>query len=129
MRNEKAIAELAERYAVLNQDRENKIIEDLCELIFNGVEKILDKELSVFSIVLQKNHDTDCIDIVFQLEEYENIAKSIENRHLLRISTEIRYFETTLEFCHKRLADWHFVMEELNSGDYNEDEVSFVMNR
>lgn len=129
MRNEKAVNDLAERYWNLKQERENKIIEELCELIFNGVEKILDKELTVFVITLQKNYDTDCIDIIFQLEEYENIAKSIENRHLLRISTEIRYFETTLEFCHKRLAGLHFVMEELNSGDYNEEEVSFVMNR
>ena len=127
MRNEKEVKKLVERYEKVKQERSDKIVDELCELIFSGVEKILDKDLSVYLIVLKKNVYTECIDIVFVLEEYESIVKSIENRELLYISTEVRYFETTLDECHNKLAELGFVEEDIHEGDYMEDEVSFEM--
>ena len=127
MRNEKEVKKLVERYEKVKQERSDKIVDELCELIFSGVEKILDKDLSVYLIVLKKNVYTECIDIVFVLEEYESIVKSIENRELLYISTEVRYFETTLDECHNKLAELGFVEKNIYEGDYMEDEVSFEM--
>lgn len=129
MRNEQKVAKLMKRYEKIRNEREEKIINDLSELILTGVEKILDKNLSVFLIGLKKNIQTHCIDICFELAEYESIVRTIENRDILRIPTDIKYFETTLNFCHKNLADLGVVEEEICSGGYDEEEVYFFMIR
>lgn len=127
MRNEKAVKELIKRYEKVKQKRQSKIVEELAEIVFARFEAILEKDLAVDQIVFERNPFTKCIDITFCVEEFENIVKSIENSELLMKPTDVQYFELTIEFWHEKMKVLGFVEDEVWSGAYNEDIVSFVV--
>jgi len=125
----KEVTKLVERCKDVRSKSFEEIVENLSEKIFNRIEELVDKELPVLSIVFEKNANTGCIDITFDLEETESIVKSIENCDLLHLCTNITYHELTLEFWHNKMKNIDFIENETWSGKYNEDEVVFVLVR
>lgn len=127
MRNKKEVRELIERYEEVKRKRQNKIVEELAEMVFERFKIILEQDLPVDQIVFAKNSNTKCIDVTFVIEEFENFTKSIENSFILIMSTSVRYFELTIEYWHEKMIDLGFLEDEVWSGDYCKDTVSFVV--
>ena len=129
MRDKEKVNGLLKQYRKIKEERDEEILVSLSETIFKRFEELLNKKLAVFEIAFSRNKCTDCINIEFRFSDNEDINKSIENRDILYIFTNVRYSDYVLESLHDALKEVEFIEEDLCRGAYNEDEVSFVINQ